>query len=329
LADNIDVTPGTGATISTDEGAGGHVQRVKLALSADGSETHIPADANGLLVNLGTNNDVTVTGTVDLGATDNAVLDNIDADLTTVIGHVDGIEGLLTTIDADTSNLSVVGGGTEAAAIRVTIANNSTGVLSVDDNGGALTVDNGGTFATQVTSLPASTNTIEVVGDAAHDAAAAGNPVLIGAEMDETSTDAVDEGDVGRLRITANRLLVTTMRPDATGEGLSKVRNVDIDETEDAVKASAGKLYGYHLTNSHASAFRYVKFYNATTANVTVGTTTPVITVGLPPMGGATMELSNGDVFDTAITIAATTGVADNDTGAPGANEVHGTVWYL
>lgn len=104
--------------------------------------------AGGLLVNLGSNNDVTVTGTVDLGATDNAVLDNIDADLTTIIGHVDGIEGsvdgieaLLTTIDADTSNLSVVGGGTEAAALRVTIANNSTGVVSVDDNGGALTVD--------------------------------------------------------------------------------------------------------------------------------------------------------------------------------------------
>lgn len=66
------------------------------------------------------------------------------ANQTTIIGHLDGVEGLLTTIDADTSNLSVVGGGTEAAAIRVTIANNSTGVLSVDDNGSSLTVDNAG-----------------------------------------------------------------------------------------------------------------------------------------------------------------------------------------
>lgn len=37
--------------------------------------------------------------------------------------------------------LSVVGGGTEATAQRVTIANNSTGVLAVTDNGGSLTVD--------------------------------------------------------------------------------------------------------------------------------------------------------------------------------------------
>lgn len=121
----------------------------------------------GLVVNLGTNNDVTVTGTVtaELSATDNAVLDNIDSDLTTIIGHVDGletligttnttlttidgrvdgIEALLTTIDADTSNLSVVGGGTEATAVRVTIANNSTGVLSIDDNGSTVSIDDGG-----------------------------------------------------------------------------------------------------------------------------------------------------------------------------------------
>lgn len=37
--------------------------------------------------------------------------------------------------------LSTTGGGTEATALRVTVANDSTGVLSVDDNGGALTVD--------------------------------------------------------------------------------------------------------------------------------------------------------------------------------------------
>lgn len=51
-----------------------------------------------------------------------------------------------------------VGGGVEAAALRVTLANDSTGLVSVDDNGGtlsvddgagSLTVDNGGTFAVQ------------------------------------------------------------------------------------------------------------------------------------------------------------------------------------
>lgn len=44
-------------------------------------------------------------------------------------------------ITVDNPALSVVGGGVEAAALRVTIASDSTGVLSVDDNGGSLTVD--------------------------------------------------------------------------------------------------------------------------------------------------------------------------------------------
>lgn len=37
--------------------------------------------------------------------------------------------------------LSTTGGGTEATALRVTLANDSTGLISIDDNGGSLTVD--------------------------------------------------------------------------------------------------------------------------------------------------------------------------------------------
>lgn len=48
-------------------------------------------------------------------------------------------------LTVDNAQLSVVGGGAEATAMRVTLANDSTGVLSVDDNGAALTVDWAGT----------------------------------------------------------------------------------------------------------------------------------------------------------------------------------------
>lgn len=87
--------------------------------------------ADGALVNLGSNNDVTVTGTVTA---------NLAAG-TNNIGDVDVL--------SVPAPLNVTGGGTEASALRVTIASDSTGVLSVDDNGGALTVDNAGTFAVQ------------------------------------------------------------------------------------------------------------------------------------------------------------------------------------
>lgn len=124
--------------------------------------------ADGLLVNLGANNDVSVTGSVAVTGTFYQATQPVSAaslplpsgastsaNQTTIISHLDGVEGLLTTIDADTSvlaaidyatgadvaSIAVVGGGTEATAQRVTIANDSSGVLSIDDNGGSLTVD--------------------------------------------------------------------------------------------------------------------------------------------------------------------------------------------
>lgn len=111
-----------------------------------------------------------------------------------------GIHDSGNSITVDNGTLSVVGGGAEATALRVTLANDSTGVVSVDDNGGALTVDgtvtiqDGGNTITvdgtvAVSSLPASTNTLEVVGDVAADAAAAGNPVAVGV-VQETMADS-------------------------------------------------------------------------------------------------------------------------------------------
>jgi hypothetical protein len=96
------------------------------------------------------------------------------------IGNVD-----IVTVPAP---LSVVGTGTEAAAMRVTIATDSTGVLSVDDNGGALTVD--GTVTAN-----AGTGTLRVDGGAAHDAAVAGNPNLIAGRANLNEPTAVADGD--------------------------------------------------------------------------------------------------------------------------------------
>lgn len=44
--------------------------------------------------------------------------------------------------------LNVVGGGAEAAALRVTIANDSTGLVSIDDGGGDISIDDGGNSIT-------------------------------------------------------------------------------------------------------------------------------------------------------------------------------------
>jgi hypothetical protein len=49
----------------------------------------------------------------------------------------------LTDGTADSTTVIAAGGGTEATALRVTVATDSTGVLSVDDNGSTLSIDDG------------------------------------------------------------------------------------------------------------------------------------------------------------------------------------------
>ena len=47
MADNIDITPGAGRTVATDEVGGRHYQRVKLTGGAEGSENHASVRADG------------------------------------------------------------------------------------------------------------------------------------------------------------------------------------------------------------------------------------------------------------------------------------------
>ena len=138
-------------------------------------------------------------------------------------------------------------------------------------------------------------------------------------------------GDVDVLTLPAlaagtNIIGQVNVAPQTTG-GLSLFRSIDLDETEEEVKGTAGQVYGWFIYNNAATVL-YVKFYNATAANVTVGTTTPVLTIPIPAGSGANVEYTNGIAFSTAITIAATTGVADNNTGAPAANDIIANIFY-
>lgn len=48
MADNIDISPGSGATVATDQVANGrHYQRMKLTDGAEGSENHASVRADG------------------------------------------------------------------------------------------------------------------------------------------------------------------------------------------------------------------------------------------------------------------------------------------
>lgn len=199
--------------------------------------------------------------------------------------------------------------------------------------GGNVTVTNAGTFATQVdgAALIALQKIDDpVIVDNATFTPATSSVMVAGFEADETATASVGEGTGGAARMTLDRKQIVTVQPHTTG-GLSIFRSLDLDETEEDVKTTAGQVYGMWVTNT-ATTTRFVKFYNATAATVVVGTTTPVITIGIP--GNSSDDIAglfsstNGITFDTAICVAATTGVADADVGAPGINDVVINIFY-
>ena len=91
-----------------------------------------------------------------------------------------------------------------------------------------------------------------------------------------------------------------------------------------AVKPSSGTVYSIDAFNNGAS-LAYVKLY-AAVLPYTCGTGTPFARYLIPygassSGGGFNVSNINGDAYSTGIVMCITTGIADNDTGAPTANQ--------
>lgn len=183
MADNVDITEGSGVTIHADEYThgtlgSGKTQLMKLVDGVLDSDTPI---------------------TVDVGAKANALRVAPANDITdaTYIGDIKFGESL----PAGTNEIGKLAAGT--AAIGKLAANSGVDIGDVTLTAGTAAIGklaaNSGVDIgdVDVLSLPASTNTIEVVGDAANNAAAAGNPVAIGVLYDSTKPTGLDDGDVG------------------------------------------------------------------------------------------------------------------------------------
>ena len=315
MADNK--KPSEDPLVATDEVGGAHVQRVKVQHGADGSATDVSSasplpvsDAGGAL-------------SVD----DDGSSLTVDAPLASPVAArlSDGAEAI----------------GTTAKRLHVDDGGSS---LSVDDNGGSLTVDSTALGATTDAEAAGDGSIIgilkrlrkllgEVVVTKISEAVSVKKveealPAGTNAIGKLAANSGVDIGDVDVTSIAAgtNTIGNVGLAPRTSG-GLSIFRSLDLDESEEQVKGSAGQVYGYYFSNLAAST-RYLKFYNATEASVTVGTTTPVMTLPLPKESSGHVPIPQGLAFSTAITVAVTTGLADNNTGAPAENDVVLNLYY-
>lgn len=221
---DVDILSLPADTFAADaEGGGSSTKGVMVQGEYSTSRRNITVDQQGhLQIDVLTVPTTTVTGTItaNLSATDNAVLDAIAA----------SVAGTLTVGSHAVTNtvLSVVGGGTEAAAQRVTIANDSTGLISVDDNSGSLTVDTTGTSGLEVvqgtaadlnvteasasaikTAVELLDNVVVVLGTATYTEATTSGAVVGAVRNDDLATLANTDNEIAPLQVNSAGALYT------------------------------------------------------------------------------------------------------------------------
>lgn len=264
--------------------------------------------------------------------------------------------GTDTTVIAVPAPLSTTGGGTEATALRVTVATDSTGVVSVDDNAGSLTVDqatasnlnatvvNAGTFATQVdgaalTALQLLDDMIYTDDTSTHATGTSKGALMMAAAV-PTDT-SVNANDIAAVAMTTDRKLHVSVQDPLpastlgignvgviprTSGGLTTYHLVSAATTNLVnVKNAAGQLFGWYVYNSNAAA-RKLCFHNSASAP-TAGASI-FFSLVVPPLSGTNVYFSMGIAFSSGISISTVTGLADNDTAAVALNDLIINLWY-
>jgi hypothetical protein len=134
MADNVTITPGTGATVAADDIGGVLFQRVKIAAGADGSATDV-SSAAPLPVTLSSTEQGYLTAATPAG--------------TNNIGHVGGTEYETVAASASDQVLGASGAtGDYLSGLLIVPATTSPGAVSIKDGAGsAITVFTGGASA--------------------------------------------------------------------------------------------------------------------------------------------------------------------------------------
>ena len=239
----------------------------------------LTCDTDGALHISDGGNAITVDGTVtaNLSSTDNTVLDNIDTSLNNIEAAVSGSE----------MQVDLVG--------SIPAGSNAIGKLSANSGVDIGDVD--------VTSLPASTNTLEVVGDVAHDAAAAGNPVQVGVRATNSveGLTQVANADASFVSSDLNGCIIT--REHTTLEEIitERVSNTNGTSTAFSNFAAAGSGKHNYITTisiyNSSSTDGYVDFRDGTGGSVIFTAPAPqtggsVITFPVPLKGAANTALA-------------------------------------
>lgn len=288
--------------------------------------------ADGLLVNLGANNDVTVTGTVGISGTVGVTATNLDIrDLTSAADSVAAVQSGTWNVNAVQSGAWSVAldAATLTALETINAVQSGTWTVALDSASlTALETINAAQSGTWNVGLNSGTNYVGRVRltDGTND-------VTIDTVHGDGESNTENHQDVAAKLMAFNGTTWDRLRSDATSTGVLQVAQTAVASngastmnasssdgataltaTAQAIKASAGTLQGYYIYNPNSSA-AYVQFYNTASGSVTVGTTAPLFMLTIPATSAANLALPQGIQFSTAMSWAATSTAGGN--GAP------------
>lgn len=234
----------------------------------------------------------------------------------TFVVQVDGTAlTRLTDIETNTDSGAVVGNGAAATAQRVTLANDSTGIVALTTSTasigklasntgvtiGAVEIAASQTLATVTTVstvTTCSTVTTLTGGGVAHDGADSGNPVKVGARAAATLSDDTMVANGDRTDAVSDLDGVLLMRGGfPLGDLISeRVSNTDGNSTAfsnfGATASTRSYITAISLFNSSATA-GYVDFRDGTAGSV-------LYTVAIPAGGGAIIAMGGSPLFRTS-----------------------------
>lgn len=204
--------------------------------------------------------------------------------------------------------LSTTGGGTEAESLRVTIANNSTGLLSVDDNDGSLTIDTlqlptslvGGRLDTNIGSWFGATS--PTVGQKAMSASL---PVVVASDQTAIPVSqhsppwAVEGTDANGGAPTENPVLIagwdsTNVRILLTeADGTARTKNNFIDDRD--------KIVGVNFAKTLVAATTYYEFVDLDGSNYKHNTSGTALLVA--SSGGWAAKTNSGSKWNVQLAV--------------------------
>lgn len=298
MADNTALQSASGGdVIATDDIGGVKFQRVKLIHGADGTNDGDVATGNPLPVT------GTVTVAAVLGVVPGTAATRLGKEVGSAAGATDTGVAMLFIRDDALSTLSDAEGDYVPARV------DSSGAVWVVARAGLAQRTDDSIFS------PGS-----------------GEIIMVGFEADETATDSVDEGDAGAARMTLDRKVIINPQPHTAG-GLDTFMasgsdgSTALTNSAQAIKASAGQIYGWYLYNTNSAAAAYVHIYSASAGAVNVGTTNPKWTWSLPA-GAAANQMSTMGINcpSAGFSIAATSTASGS--AAP-AVAIDAVIWYM